>query len=141
MSSAFDSPARTSLRVARSQDAIGWRNFMEGRISKEFLDIQHVHLGLGYHRINSEQWARQFISKALHITHGQWIFRNFTLHDKQKGWPRKKEMSEITEKIEFFWETDIDGIPKGSRFLLEMDPQICEKFWPAELANAFTHMA
>ena len=39
-------------RLARSQDTIGWRNFMEGRISKEFLDIQSVHLELGCHRIN-----------------------------------------------------------------------------------------
>ena len=29
-------------------------------------------------------WTKHFISKILHITHSQWIYRNFALHDKQK---------------------------------------------------------
>ena len=94
---------------------------MEGRISREFLDIQNLHLALGNHRINGEQWVRQFIGKILHITHSQWIFRNFTLHDKQKGWLRRKELSDIMDKIETLRETAVDNIPEGSRFLLEMD--------------------
>ena len=76
------SPQMTSL--AKSQDIIGWKNFMEGRISRHFFDVQNEYLTLGNHRMDAEQWTRQFISKILHITHSQWIFRNFTLHDKQK---------------------------------------------------------
>ena len=113
------SPQMTALK--RSKDVIGWRNFMEGRISREFLDIQNLHLELGNHRINGEQWVRHFIGKILHITHSQWIFRNFTLHDKQKGWLRRKELSDIMDKIETLRETAVDSVPEGSRFLLEMD--------------------
>ena len=80
-----------------------------------------MHLVLGCHRINGEQWVKQFISKLLHVTHIQWIFRNFTLHDKQRGWLRRKEKSERMGKNENLWETDADDIPEGSRFLLEMD--------------------
>jgi len=29
-------------KLARSQDQIGWRRFMEGMISKEFCEIQEV---------------------------------------------------------------------------------------------------
>ena len=107
--------------LARSQDIIGWRNFMEGRISREFLDIQNLHLGLGNHRINGEQWIKQFISKILHVTHSQWIFRNFSLHDKQKGWLRRKELNDVMTKIDELRETAADSVPKGSEFLLEMD--------------------
>ena len=39
----------------------------------------------------------------------------------KKGWLRRKEMSEIMEKIEKLWKTDIDDIPEGSRFLMEMN--------------------
>jgi len=70
------SPQMTTL--AKSQDVIGWRNFTEGRISRELLDIQNLHLELGSHRINGEQWVRHFIGKILHITHIQWIFRNLS---------------------------------------------------------------
>ena len=94
---------------------------MEGRISRHFFDVQNEHLTLGNHRMDTEQWTRQLINKILHITHSQWIFRNFTLHDKQKGWLRRKELHEIMEKIDQLRETDVDDVPEGSRFLLEMD--------------------
>ena len=109
------------MSLARSQDVIGWRNFMEGRVSREFVDMQNIHLRLGCHRINGEQWVRQFISKILHITHSQWIFRNFTLHDKQKGWLRRRELSDIMAEIDKLRETEVDNVPESSRFLLEMD--------------------
>ena len=108
-------------RLAKSQDKIGWRNFMEGRISKEFFKMQEVYLTLGCHKLNGEQWVKQCIGKILHITHSQWIFKNFTLHDKQKGWLRRKDMKDIMREIENLWDTDVDDIPEDSRFLLEMD--------------------
>jgi len=77
------SPQMASL--TRGQDIIGWKNFMEGRIFRHFFDVQNEYLTLGSQRSNAEQWVRRFISKILHITHSQWIFRNFALHDKQKG--------------------------------------------------------
>ena len=113
------SPQMTCL--AKSQDIIGWKNFMEGRISRHFFDVQNEYLTIGNHRMDAEQWKRQLISKILHITHSQWIFRNFTLHDKQRGWLRRKELHDIMEKIDQLRETDVDDVPEGSRFLLEMD--------------------
>ena len=113
------SPQMTCL--AKSQDVIGWKNFMEGRISRQFYDIQSKYLTLGNHRMDAGQWTRQLISKFLHITHSKWIFRNFTLHDKQKGWLRRKKLHEVMEKIDQLGHTNVDKIPEGSRFLLEMD--------------------
>ena len=60
-------------------------------------------------------------NKLLHITHSQQVFRNFTLHDKQKGWSRRKELSETIENRDKRREIDVDNIPESSRFLLEMD--------------------
>ena len=107
--------------LAQSQDVVGWKNFTQRRISTHLFDIQNEHLILGNHRINTKQWIKQFISKILHILHSQWIFRNFTLHDKQKGWLRRKELHEVMRKIYQLRETNIDNIPESSRFLLEMD--------------------
>ena len=85
-------------RLARNQDKIGWRNFMEGRTSEEFFETQGVYLALSCHKLNEEQWVKQCIGKMLHIKHIQWIFNNFTLHDKQKGWLRRKDMKDIMGK-------------------------------------------
>ena len=46
---------------------------------------------------------------------------DFTLHDKQKGRLRRKELHDIMVKIDQLRETAIDDIPESSRFLLEMD--------------------
>ena len=76
--------------LAESQDKIGWRNFMEGRISKYFYSLQSYHLAFDTHYMNGEDWVRQFITRVLHITHSQWIYRNFSLHDRQRGYLRRK---------------------------------------------------
>ena len=48
-------------------------------------------------------------------------FRNFTLRDKQKGWLRRKEIHDIMESIDQLGETNVDEVPEGSIFLLEVD--------------------
>ena len=101
----------TMASLAKSQDIIiGWKNFMEGWISRHCFDNQNEYLILGNHRMNSGQWIKQFISKILHITHSQWIFGNFTLRDIQKGWSRRKELHKVMEKIDQLRETNIDDI-------------------------------
>ena len=76
------SPNMRALAV--SQDKIGWRNFMEGRVSKEFYQMQAQHSASSTSFLNGEDWVKQLISRILHITHSQWIFRNFSLHDKRQ---------------------------------------------------------
>ena len=45
-------------------------------------------------------WVRTFISKLLHITHSQWIFRNFMLHEKAHGLLRLQERQAILLQVE-----------------------------------------
>ena len=55
--------------LAKSQDLIGWKNLMEGRISKCFLTIQQQHLENTDSYMNGSDWVKQFITKILQITH------------------------------------------------------------------------
>jgi hypothetical protein len=58
-------------KMARDQDAIGWRRFMEGMISKRMQEIQwkyHICEGTW---VLPEQWAQGLILKLLKATHGQ----------------------------------------------------------------------
>jgi hypothetical protein len=64
--------------LVASQNQIGWRNFMEGRISTQFYHIQFCHLIRARTNMTASSWVRTFISKLIHITHSQWIFQNFT---------------------------------------------------------------
>ena len=84
----FMSPQFKTLMA--SQDLIGWQEFTEGNISTHFYSIQSFHLAMSSNYLNGEDWTKQFISKLLQITHSQWIFHNFSLHDKTHGYLQNK---------------------------------------------------
>ncbi len=107
--------------LAQSQDMIGYCNFMEGYISVHFYEIQNFHLAMSGSFLNGADWAKQFISKILHITHSQWIFRNFSLHDNRHGYLLKKKADEIAVELESLAEIAPEDVPAESRFLLEIN--------------------
>ena len=107
--------------IAQSQDTIGWRNFMEGRVSNKITSIQRSHLALTGSRMSIKSWMSQFITKLLHITHSQWIFRNFMLHDKTLGFLRLKECTEAAIQIDTLMQSRPSSLPADSQFLLEFD--------------------
>ena len=109
------------LTLAALQDVIGWREFMEGKISHQFHRIQEVHL-IGTHtNMLASLWTKTLISKVLRITHSQWIFRNFMLHDHLDGYLQRSRQAEITMEIDQLLQTHVDEIPRDRAFLLELD--------------------
>ena len=69
-------------QFATEKDRLGWRNFMEAKITKTLFDVQEDWL----QRLNSqktiESWTKQFLTKLLNITHRQWLYRNSRIHIK-----------------------------------------------------------
>lgn len=111
----------TMMDAARSQDLIGWRNFMEGRVSSKIYAMQRYHLVTTNSRLSPKRWMSTFITKVLHTTHSQWIFRNFMLHDRAAGYLRLKECTEATIQIDALLQTHPSSLPTDSQFLLEFD--------------------
>jgi hypothetical protein len=108
-------------KLARSQDLIGWRNFLEGRVSCCFAEIQDEHLPTSESRLSTDMWMRAFISCLIHISHAQWILRNFMLHDTHSGYLQLKDRIDLINKIEVLSNTPAHDIPEESRFLLDID--------------------
>lgn len=94
---------------------------MEGRISKHFFSMQLLYLTTASSFLNGSDWMRTFISKIIHITHSQWIYRNFMLHDRRLGYLRLRNRVEILTEIEVLHDTAPHELPTESRFLLEFD--------------------
>ena len=113
--------SQTMRRAAISQDKIGWREFTEGKILKDFAWIQRAHCAGAPWQMNGDDWTKHFISHILQISHSQWIFRNITLHDKVRGTLRLKERKEVLKEVGQLIETDPADVPMESRFLLEFD--------------------
>lgn len=92
-------------------------------MTKELYAVQRLHLAPSNSRINGDDWMRGLILQLIHISHSQWLFQNFTLHDKQCGYRRLKDRAEVLVRIDKLWNTDPDRIPDHSKFLLEIDTE------------------
>jgi hypothetical protein len=88
-----------------------------------FYFIHHYHLALSGSYLNGTgtNWTKSLISKLLHITHSQLIYRNFTIHNKLCGYLHKKKVEDIQLTIEELAETSPDKVPKERKFLLEIN--------------------
>ena len=112
----------TSLRQAvESQDLIGWVEFVHSKVSVEIAKLQRFHCTALLCRMNGSDWMKHFVSHLLHISHSQWLYRNFTLHDTTRGYLRLKERQNVLIKIDKLLDVNPNNIPPESRFLLEMD--------------------
>ena len=60
-------------------------------------------------------------SHLMQASHCQWIFRNFTLHDKQQGYLHLKHRKDLLQELDKLIDTPSDDIPEESRYLLELD--------------------
>ena len=77
-------------------------------------------LALSGSYLNGSDWTKSLIYKLLHITHLQWIYRNFTLHEKLCGYLHKKNLKDIRLTIEELADTAPEEVPEESKFLLEI---------------------
>lgn len=109
------------LKAAASQDLIGWTEFLHGKISTEIEAIQSVHCAFSPSRTTASDWMKGLASHLIQTSHNQWIFRNFTLHDKQRGYLQLQKRKDLLRELDRLIDTPPDEIPEGSRYLLELD--------------------
>jgi hypothetical protein len=64
---------------------------------------------------------KALVSQLIQISHSQWIFRNYTLHDKQRGYLHLRACSEVLQEAHKLLNTAPANIPKDSQYLLELD--------------------
>jgi hypothetical protein len=108
-------------KMAWEQDAIGWRQFMEGMISRRMHGIQSLyHLREGTH-LSPKQWAQGLILKLLEATHGQWIYRNIQIHDSVAGTQANLRKEAIQREIESQMELGTAGLLEEDHWMMEVN--------------------
>ena len=103
--------------MAKAQDDIGWRRFMEGMISKRLVCLYAEHYEHTGEGISPEKWASQLVIRLLEVTHGQWVYRNIQVHDKACGSLRTREKEQLQADIEEQLELGFDGFVAMDRSL------------------------
>ena len=91
------------MAAALDQDAIGWMNFIEGRISLEWRTAQsHFYASIGLSR-TSHWWAEELVQNLLAMVHKMWIARNDVAHAiNEKGHKIKDGLTMDTDIDEQF---------------------------------------
>jgi len=107
--------------MGRSQDAIGWRRFMEGMFTKEMMPIQADFVELGECTLSLDKWAQGLVVKLLEVTHGQWLYRNVHVHDAVTGAAATARKEEIQQFIEDQIELGEEGLDASDYYLLEVN--------------------
>ncbi len=122
--------------IARSQDSIGWRRFMEGMVCKEIRAIQRKHSSVTGLCCNTERWARDLVTCLLEVTHGQWLYRNVQVHDQISGTLATQRKEELQMEIECQQELGMEGLLEEDCYLaecnlgdLEETSGILETYW------------
>jgi hypothetical protein len=103
--------------MVASQDTIGWVEFLHGKVSVAIAKIQEIHCTLSLYHMTGEDW----IKHLLQVSHSQWLYWNFTLHDKTRGYLCLQHRKEVLKELDCLMDTNPDEIPQGSQYLLEMD--------------------
>ena len=108
-------------QMALSQDKIGWRRFLEGMISTEITAIQRQYMAVNGSRISLDKWCTGLITRLLEITHGQWIYRNYVVHDPVSGTLATAKKEELLAEIERQRELSDTGLLEEDKYLAEVN--------------------
>jgi hypothetical protein len=112
---------KTYLQMARKQDQIGWRRFMEGMISIRMREIQHqYHISEGTHT-SPKRWAQGLILKLLEATHGQWLYRNVQIHNVVSGTQATMRNKAIQKEIKEQMELGEADLLEEDNWMLEVN--------------------
>jgi hypothetical protein len=71
--------------------------------------------------LNGFDWTKSLISNPLHIMHLQWIYQNFTLHDKLCGYLHRNKVEDICPTIKELVNTPPEEVPTESKCLLKIN--------------------
>ncbi len=134
--------------MALSQDKIGWRRFLEGMISTEITYIQRQYIAVKGSRMSLDKWCTGLITRLLEITHGQWLYRNYIVHDPVSGTVATTKKEELLVEIERQRELGDAGLLEEDEYLAdvnleEMATSLGERqhYWLQAIQTARYHYA
>jgi hypothetical protein len=107
--------------MARAQDEIGWRRFMEGMVCNEMRTIQRSQCSVAGRRNDTETWGWELVIRLLEITHGQWLYRNVQVHDRITGTIATQRKEELQMEIQHQQELGTAGLLEEDRYLADVN--------------------
>ena len=134
--------------MALSQDKIGWRRFLEGMISMEITYIQRQYIAVNGSRMSLDKWCTGLITRLLEITHGQWLYWNYIVHDPVSGTIATAKKEELLVEIERQRDLGDASLLEEDKYLAEVNLEEMETssgerqhYWILAIQTARNHYA
>jgi len=134
--------------MALSQDKIGWTRFLEGMISMEITSIQRQYIAVNGLRMSLDKWCTGLITRLLEITHGQWLYRNYIVHDPVSGTIATAKKEELLAEIERQRELGNTSLLEEDKYLAEVNLEEMstslgewQHYWLLAIQTARNHYA
>ncbi len=108
-------------KMADEQDAIGWRRFMEGMVTRSIRKIQETYTTTDGSNLSPEKWTIGVVTKLLEATHGQWLYRCVQIHDRLNGTNGMLREEELQREIESQQEMGMEGLMEEDQYLAEVN--------------------
>ena len=129
--------------IALHCDLIGYVDIMHGCLPLSLLRYQQTFCVSMHSRMGGASWMKKLVSKLLDMSHSQWLFRNFSLHNKVKGHLHLSHQAEVLAEIAILATKRPEDIPVESKFLLELEvvdldrsPLSQQEYWVAAMRAA-----
>jgi hypothetical protein len=108
-------------KMAKDQDEIGWRQFMEDMVCYCLREIQSAYSEFDGSDVSQEQWTTGVVIKLSEATHWQWLYHCVQVHDKMKGTLATLWMEELQREIEAQQEQEYDDLLEEDFYLAEVN--------------------
>jgi len=76
---------------------------------------------LGGSHFSGAKWAQELSIKLMEVTHGQWLVRNFLIHDNVSGMLALEKKEDLQIAIEEDQAMGLDGLSEEDRYLMEIN--------------------
>jgi hypothetical protein len=136
MASAIQNAPPRFQALGHSQDTIGRRRFLEGLILKEIVALQRQFYAVNSSQMSLDKWSSGLITWLLKITHGQWLYQNFMVHDLVSGTIATAEKEEHLLEIERQRDLGDARLLEEDKYLVEVNlgdmettSGKCQNYW------------
>jgi hypothetical protein len=90
-------------------------------VSKEIVALQQQFYAVNGSWMSLDKWSSGLITWLLDITHGQWLYRNFIVHDPISGIIATGKKEELLLEIERQWDLGDAGLLEEDKYLVEVN--------------------
>jgi hypothetical protein len=106
------------LSATVSQDCIGWQNFAEGKISKEWAELQGAYYLTQASERTVGSWSKGLVKRLLEMVHAQWKHRNSVLHERDFDGMKRLDGLALRRAIHEQFDLGLDGLDAPDRHFI-----------------------